>query len=336
MAAKPVKTAILGLGRIGWNHHLQFMRRRKDFEIVAVADPLRERLDEAEKEVGCETYATPASLLNNCDAELVVVATRSVDHAKHTLQCLNAGKHVLLEKPAATRLKDMDEMMRVAKKRRLVFTVHHNNRFSDMTMYFKKTIESGILGDVFEIKMINHLYQLRNDWQTLKKNGGGHIFNFGSHWIDAAIFLMGGEIKEVWGDLKHLVAAGDADDCVKVLMRNDAGIIADLDFSLAAQFTGDMFLIMGTRGTISANQSSATLTTFKSDLTPGNMEVVDAAAPGRVYGQVAEKIKLKTKTIKKYPKSGVDFYGNLAKAIRRGEELIITPESVREQLRVIF
>jgi predicted dehydrogenase len=332
----PVTTAIIGLGRIGWNHHLQLIRKRKDFKIVAVADPLPERRAEAEKELGCETYATPSALVKKSDAELVVVATRSVDHAKHAKLCLSAGKHLLLEKPAATRLKDMDDLIGLAKKGKLVFTVHHNNRFSDMIMFFKKTIESGVLGDIFEIKMTHHVYQLRNDWQTLKKNGGGHIFNFGSHWIDAALFLIGGEVKEVWGDLKHLVAAGDADDCMKTIIRNDAGVIADLDFSMAGQYPGDMFLIMGTRGTISANNATATITTFESDLTPDNMEVVDTAAPGRAYGQVAEKIKLKTKTVKKYPKSGVDFYGNLAKAIRQGDKLIISPESVREQLRVIF
>ena len=107
---KPVKTAVVGLGRIGWNHHLKLMAPRKDFEIVAVADPLPARREEAVKEYGCKAFSTLPELLKKSDAELVVLATRSVDHAKHTKQCLEAGKHVLVEKPATTRLKDFDEM----------------------------------------------------------------------------------------------------------------------------------------------------------------------------------------------------------------------------------
>ncbi len=333
---RPVKIGILGLGRIGWNHHINLIRPRKDYEIVAVADPLPERRAEAEKELGCKAYPTLASMLKKSDAEMILVATRSTDHAKHTLQCLKAGKHVLVEKPAAMNLKQMDQMLRLARRKKLVLTVHQNNRFSDHTLYLKEIMKSGILGEVYEIKITGHSYQLRNDWQTLKKNGGGHLFNHGTHWIDAAIFLMGAPVKEVWGDMKHLVAGGDAEDYFKVILRDANGCLADVEMSMAAQYKGDMFMIMGTRGTLTSNMQEITLRTFKTRKDPRKAGVVDTAAPGRAYGQVIEKIKIKEKVIKKIPSQKVDFYGNIVLAIRKRARLIITPESVREQLRVLF
>ncbi len=331
---RPIKTAILGLGRIGWNHHKRALEGRKEFAIAAVADPLAERRKEAEAELGCKAYASIGQLLKRADVELAVVATRSVDHARHTQACLKAGLHVLSEKPAAMNVKQMDAILRLAKKKRRVLTVHQNNRFADRTLYLKQLIESGVIGEVFEIKITGHNFSLRNDWQTLKKNGGGHLFNHGTHWIDAGLFLMPSDVQEVWGDMKHLVAGGDADDYFKALIRGKDGCLVDIEMSMAATYPHDQIVIMGTRGTITAGKEVA-IRSFKPSRKVSRAKVLDEAAPGRTYGHVIEPIKWKEKVVSAIPRQKADFYGNLAEAIRRRKKLLITPESVREQLRVI-
>jgi len=332
---KPVKTAILGLGRIGWNHHLRHIQGRKDYQVVAVADPLAARRAEAAAELKCETYATPAALLKNSDAELVIVATRSKDHSKHTLACLKAGKHVLVEKPAAMSLGQMDAMMELARRKRRVLTVHQNNRFSDRTLYLKSLLASGIIGRVFEIKITGHSFSLRNDWQTLKKNGGGHLFNHGTHWIDAALFLMASPVVEIWGDMKHLVAAGDADDYFKAVIRTQDGCLADVEMSMAANYPHEQMVIMGTQGTITVGKA-ITIRSFKPTKAMARKRASDVAPADRCYGHVVAQIQWQEKVVETVPPQGADFYGNIAAAIRKGTKLLITPESVREQLRVLF
>lgn len=332
---KPIKTGILGLGRIGWNHHAKLMSQHKNFTVSAVADPLEDRRREAEEEFGCTAHKTLRSMLEKSDAELIVVATRSVDHCKHAIQSLQAGKHVLLEKPAAINVGQMDKIIHAARKARKIVTVHQNHRFSDRALFLKKQIDSGIIGKVFEIRHTNHAFNLRNDWQTLKKNGGGHLFNWGVHSLDMNMFLMGSPVAEIWGDMKHLVAGGDADDYFKVLLRGKNGCLVDVEMSYAANFDGPELVIMGTRGTIVNNKNSATVKYFKPTRAMLAGKADNGVPADRKYGHVIAQINWKEKNYEKIPAQKADFYGNLASAIRKRTKLLITPESVREQLRVI-
>jgi len=114
----PIRAAVIGLGRAGWNIHVRTMSNREDFQVVAVADPNKERQQQAKEELSAEAFDDISSLLKSSDAELVVVATASSDHANHSIEALDAGRHVLTEKPMSTSLEDADRMLEAAEKRR--------------------------------------------------------------------------------------------------------------------------------------------------------------------------------------------------------------------------
>src|SRR5215207_8893810 len=107
---EPLRYAVIGLGRAGWNIHVDQLRGRPDARITAVADPVQDRRDEAAREFGCKTFASLSQLLNRAedDIDVVIIATPSATHAADTKKCLRAGKHVVVEKPMATTLAEAD------------------------------------------------------------------------------------------------------------------------------------------------------------------------------------------------------------------------------------
>src|SRR5690606_26576455 len=101
---------VVGLGRAGWNIHVAGLRGREDAKIVAVADPLEERRQEAVTEFGCQAYAQRDELLADENVEVVVLATPSFCHGPDTMAAFAAGKHVAVEKPMAMSVEEADEM----------------------------------------------------------------------------------------------------------------------------------------------------------------------------------------------------------------------------------
>ena len=97
----PIRTAVVGLGRAGWDIHVAQLRQRPDFKIVDVADPDPHRLDEASRALGCGTHSDLAGLLKTSKADLVVIATPSFSHEEDSLKVLKSGRHCLVEKPMA-------------------------------------------------------------------------------------------------------------------------------------------------------------------------------------------------------------------------------------------
>ncbi|RMD82204.1 MAG: gfo/Idh/MocA family oxidoreductase [Lentisphaerae bacterium] len=96
----PIRTAIVGLGRIGYGHHAKTILKHNGFTLCAVCDREPSRVEELVSLAHCNGYTSYEEMLKQEDIELVVVASQSHDHVRHTELALRAGKHVLCEKPA--------------------------------------------------------------------------------------------------------------------------------------------------------------------------------------------------------------------------------------------
>jgi predicted dehydrogenase len=332
----PIRTAIVGLGRAGWSIHVAGLRNRADYKIVACIDPEEERRKEAEKELGCRTYADwKAFLKDPGDAELVIVATASSMHTPMSIEALKAGLHVLTEKPMSVNLKEATKMIQAAKKAKRIFTIHQQYRCSADFHHAMSIINSGILGRVFYIKMNWSNFARRNDWQTLRKYGGGSLNNTCPHSIDIALQLMQSPVVDVWGDLQCAVTAGDAEDHVKILMRGKSGRVIDMEVTSACAFPAPKLVIMGTMGTLTQEKDEYVIKHLDPATLP-KLKVDDRlAVPGRKYGVQGEALTWTEKRVPAGPKEmQVDFYGELHKSIRGGKKPWVKPEEVYEQMRV--
>ncbi len=332
--SKPITAGVVGLGRIGWDHHVKGLMKNPAFKVVACVDALAERRKEAEELAGCATFATIEEFLDSGLAELAVICTRSVDHCPHTLAAIKAGMHVVVEKPMAMNVREADRMIAAAKKARKVLTVNQSRRLVDDAGFVNEVIESGLLGKVFWIRFSQHSFFRRNDWQQLKKYGGGYLNNNGAHSVDNAVQLVGSPLADVWGDLKHTVTAGDGDDWLKVVLRGVNGRVVEVEQSYACAIPQPTWLVAGTCGTMQIVKGEAQVKFFDpKQVKP--IKVIESAPVGRRYGN-DDKLPWQEKTLPAKPsKPAANFYEGVAAAIRRGRKPAITPESVREQIRVL-
>lgn len=333
----PIRVAVVGLGRAGWDIHVSALRGRSEFAIAACVDPVAERRAQAETELTCKTFPDLKSALKAKLADLVVVASRSVDHAPDTLAALKAGCHVACEKPMATTLKDADRMIAAAKAAKRKLFIHQNYRWHDDSRHLREIIDSKVLGEVFEIRARWVGYARRNDWQTLRKNGGGVLNNTGPHLVDTILQLLDAPVTDVWSDVKHVKDAGDCEDHVKLILRAKNGRVADMEVSTAVALGSPKWTLIGSAGAMTSDGTTSKLRYYDPAKIPP-LKPVDGAVPGRKYGVVGMKDELpwveETRPSKPSIPGG-GFYDNVAEVILRGGKMIVLPEQAREIMRVI-
>ena len=246
----PIRIGIAGLGRAGLEMHCPELDLYPElFKIIAVCDPIKERRDVVvERYPECRTYRRYEDLLADPDVELIDIATRSDDHAAHAMQALKTNKWVSVERPFC---RDYDEAMvlrAAAIKAGNRLLVRHNYRFEPAFLQVKEVVESGVLGEVYDIKMRRGSYERRDDWQVVKRCAGGAALAWGPAFLDQALELMRTPPVKVWSDFKRVASVGDAEDYVRIILRNMAGMTIDLEYSGGRIGVEPLFVATGTKG----------------------------------------------------------------------------------------
>ena len=337
MSTKPIGTGIVGLGRSGWDIHAKSISKIPDlYKIVAVLDQEPARLKQAAGEFSCRTYTEYEGFLSDPGIELVIVATPSHLHAPHTISALKAGRHVLCEKPLAVSTEEADRMIETAKACGHILTVFQNRRYDPDFQKVREIIESGRIGKVLIVRIAQHFFQRRNDWQALKEYGGGILNNWGAHLLDQAMLLVGEEEPEFMCQLAHTVSAGDAEDHAKITLKAPSGLVVDVELSSCAAFSQDGWFVIGTCGGIKGSGRELTIKWFDPNTLPAVQ--VDRRPPqDRSYGKPQE-IPWQTEVCRaaesEYP-GQEQIYIDLHRTIREGTPLVITPESARRYIALI-
>lgn len=331
----PIRLGLAGLGRAGWAMHCQALAGRpRQFRIVAACDVLPDRRKMAAAAFGCKTYEDIGELVADPDIELVDIATRSIDHYPHAVAALRAGKDVFLEKPIALTYAQAKRLKRVAEKAGGNLYPCHNRRFEPAFLHVREIIASGLLGDVFEIKLRRVGYSRRDDWQTLIRYGGGQLLNWGPHIIDHALLLLESPVNDMWSDLKRVVAAGDAEDHLKIVLRGENRRIVDIEISGGAAVGGPEYLLWGTRGGLTADNSSISLRYLDPRRKLGPRESQSGTLGIDMYG-TPDTLRWIERTIPVKPKTTYDIWDELYKAIRKGAPFPITLDQAVAVMKVV-
>lgn len=331
----PITVGVIGLGRAGWNIHVAGMRGRPEFKIVAVADQLKDRLEEARAEFGCATFKDLKSMLKGCKPtpELIVVANRTQDHAPDSITALKAGASVLVEKPCGQTAAEVRRMIAADKKSKGKLFMHHNYRFRRDMQYLMEQLKKSPIGPVFEIRLNVLGYARRIDWQTLRKFGGGLLGNHGTHYIDVILQLLGSPVKDIFADMKHVCDAGNCEDHCKVMLRAGNGRVADITLSTSVAQPLPQWILCGKYGTISISGGVASVK-YYSPKKVGKLKLNLQAPAGRKYG-TGEKLPWVEKEEKAVGKDIGNIYDNVVSVLRKGGKMYVTPESVLELVKVL-
>lgn len=230
----PVRIGLAGIGRAGYGMHLPEVERTEGrYEFAALCDTDISRCEEFIKKYGrpCRVYKDYGEMLKDPGVELVSLALRSPEHAEYAIRGLEAGKYVFVEKPVAVSYEQALALKAASEKYPGKLFLRHNRRFEPCYNHIREIMASGILGNIYQIRLRRHNYQRRNDWQTLIECGGGMLNNWGPHIIDHSLRLLESPVKKVWSRLRKVAAVGDAEDHLTIIFEGENGRLVDMEIS---------------------------------------------------------------------------------------------------------
>jgi predicted dehydrogenase len=264
-----IKVGIIGAGGIARGAHIPSYQRLKDVEIMAVCDINEEAAKQAAKDFNIpRVFSDYNDLLKLRELDAVSVCTPNAFHAPATIAALNAGKHVLCEKPMALNAKEGKAMVDAAKKNKKLLQVGFHMRFEAGSQLLKRFIEVGELGEIYYARAIFLRRRGIPSWGVFTRKdlqGGGALVDIGVHILDLVIWLMGSPkpvsvsgmactkfgnregIVNPWG--KWDVKKFDVDDFAVAFVKFNTGAGLILETSWAANVDNPgSSMILGTEG----------------------------------------------------------------------------------------
>lgn len=251
---------IIGSGFMG-RTHAEAIRRTTNAQLVAVTGGSRAPALATDYQAIYDSELV--ELLKRDDIDAVVVTTPHSRHFEETLLALEAGKHVLVEKPMATKREHCDQMISLSKEKGLAIGIGYHQRFRVNNYGARDLILEGEIGDLTTIQISMPMFAgamksggFGGDWgwwndpQSL-----GHIFNSAPHSVDLMRWFMNSEVKTVTSFSKTLIPDIEVEDTTMALMEFSNGAICSLFSSRALPapaFLGEEYRIriMGTKGLI--------------------------------------------------------------------------------------
>lgn len=248
--------AVIGLGNIG-KRHVAVIDAEPNTELVAICDIEKKACDSINQIYGpLPEYLDYKLLLDETNAELISIATPHGLHSEMSINCLKAGKHVLVEKPMALNSKDCDQMIKVAEETGKKLFVIKQNRFNIPIKLVKTAIDENRLGKIFMVQcnvMWNrhNEYYSNSDWRGKKELEGGALHTQVSHFLDLMIWWFGDLIKAktILDTLNHDIEIEDAGVSA---LKFQTGVIGSLFWTTNVyniNYEGSITLI-GEKGTI--------------------------------------------------------------------------------------
>ena len=191
-----IRAGIVGCGGIANGKHLPAIQSTGDVELVAFCDIIRERAEAA-----CKTYGTPEAkvyedykeLLKDDSIEAVYVCTPNRSHSFISIDALDAGKHVMCEKPMAKTYAEAVQMVEAAKRNNRVLTIGYQNRRTAAAGYIKQAAEDGDLGEIYYAKAHAVRRRAVPTWGVFLneyEQGGGPLIDIGTHALDLTLWCM--------------------------------------------------------------------------------------------------------------------------------------------------
>ena len=246
-----IRFGVWGVGRMGIIHGECFSRQTHRYRAVAFCDAAPERAQAAAAQYGGRGYGDIEAFLADPETDLVIIATRSLDHAKHAGMALAAGKRVLLEKPIGVTHADYLELKKLVKKYpdRLFFGQNH--RFEPAHVMAYGIVQAGLLGNLHTVRICKaHPFGPRCDWQMMLAHGGGQLSVWGPHVIDQALHFLDSPVKSVWSRLARVLTPGDADDHFRLMLLAENGMLGEVEVSNAVALPQPYCVLCGDRGTL--------------------------------------------------------------------------------------
>ncbi|OKS88821.1 Gfo/Idh/MocA family oxidoreductase [Mucilaginibacter polytrichastri] len=188
-----IVTGLLAYGMSGKLFHAPFLSTNPQFKFKAIVE--RHEKKAAERYPDLISYDHTFELLNDKEIELVVINTPSYTHYQLAKEAMEAGKHVLLEKPAAATSEEVKRLFDISRETGKKLMIYQNRRYDSEFQSVKEVIESGRLGELVEVHFRYDRYRIGIGPKVFKESSGfpanGLMYDLGPHMLDQAFVLFG-------------------------------------------------------------------------------------------------------------------------------------------------
>ena len=261
---KKLKFAILGCGRISYKHVEALIQNSQQAELVAVCDLIEQnaiaRKVQYENQLqGAEVmvFSRFEDMFNQCEIDVVAIATESGYHATHALVAMEKECHVLIEKPMALSVEDALKINQVAKEKGLKVCVSHQNRFNPPIQKLRRAVEEGRFGRIINatariLWTRDENYYKQAPWRGTKALDGGTLMNQCIHNIDLLQWMMNSDVERVHAERGTFLRNIEMEDFGALLLRFKSGSIGIVEGSACVypKNLEETLSIFGEKGTV--------------------------------------------------------------------------------------
>jgi UDP-N-acetyl-2-amino-2-deoxyglucuronate dehydrogenase len=251
-----IKIGVVGCGRISANHFKSIEAHSRDLQLAAVCDADAASLESASKQYDVPGYSSLSDLLLHSDADVLALCTPSGMHPRQTIEIARSGRHVITEKPMATRWSDGLRMVRECDQAGVHLFVVKQNRRNATLQLLKRAVDSRRFGRIFMVTINVFWSRPQSYYDSAKWRGtwefdGGALMNQASHYIDLVDWLIG-PVESVQAYVATLARNIQVEDTATVGIRWRSGALGSINVTMLTwprNMEGSI-TILGERGSV--------------------------------------------------------------------------------------
>ena len=336
--SKTIKVGLLGFGMSGSMFHAPFISNVPGLQLSKIRETRPENIAVANARYPeAEVVQDAKAIFEDAAIDLVVLATPNVSHLPLAKAALEAGKHVVVEKPFTVTSADADELIELAKNKGKLLTVFQNRRWDSDFKTIQKIVAGNLLGNVVEYEA--HFDRFRNflkpnTWKEEDAPGSGILFDLGSHLIDQALCLFGTP-TEVSAELRTQRQHSQITDNFHLMLHYPT-LRVILRAGMLVREPGPRYKLYGDKGTFLKYGMDVQEAALKEGSAPKG--AADwGVEPEDIWGKLNTDFNGQHITGKVESETGdyTGFYRNVYEAITGNAELEVKPEQARNVIRVI-
>jgi scyllo-inositol 2-dehydrogenase (NADP+) len=330
----PINTALCSFGMSGWVFHAPFINVNPGFNFYAVWE--RSKNLAGKKYPGVKTYRLLDDMLADGSVELVIVNTPNITHYEYAKKALQAGKHVIVEKPFTITVGEGEELIALAEKQNKKLSVYQNRRYDSDFKILRKVIQQQLLGEIVEAEM--HFDRFKEELspkvhKEIPGPGNGILYDLGSHLIDQALQLFG-KPQRIFADIQIVRPISRVEDYFELLLYYEK-LRVRLKGSLSVREVLPGYILHGIKGSFIKQRTDVQETMLQAGIVPGKSDW--GTEPASEMGLL--HTKKNGEIIREFVASERgdygEYYDGIYRAIRHNEPLPVTAEDGLKVIKII-
>jgi scyllo-inositol 2-dehydrogenase (NADP+) len=330
---------VVGYGYAGRYFHIPLLALTPRLRLYGVVSARAEARAQIRHRFGVKTFAHVEGALADPQVDVIVLATPNDLHAPQAIAALQAGKHVVTDKPMCLNVAEADAMIAASRQSGRLLSVFQNRRWDGDFLTIGAILEQDLIGDPFLIETAWLQARPPRGWSSERGRGGGKFLDLGAHLIDQAVALIASPVTRVYARFYSGIWPNDVEDHAHCIVSFASGVDVHVTTSSAAHMQTRRWRLLGRKGTL-----------VKEGFDPQEQALVagdigtaseDSKHYARVYSKVTgQSTETMAATVAEtvvptLPGRWQAFYDNLADVLQNDAALAVSPESSRVVMTVI-